>query len=112
MSTMHSISTLTVSRDLQNPASSIVKPTCIPNTRNAAINVHTVFNGFTTSFALIVGSAAKTRKPNKSGLNRYVHPAKIAMPKQLARQQHHAVAAPLRALESFLNTRQWAPIRD
>jgi Amt family ammonium transporter len=36
VSTIHSISTLTVSRDRQKPASSIVKPTCIPNTRNAA----------------------------------------------------------------------------
>src|SRR5258705_391422 len=36
VSTMHSIKTLTVSRERQKPASSMVKPTCIPKTRNAA----------------------------------------------------------------------------
>src|SRR5581483_9861667 len=36
---MHSMRTFTVSRDLQKPASSIVKPACMPNTRNAARSV-------------------------------------------------------------------------
>src|SRR5882724_13180058 len=36
VSTMHSISTLTVSRERQKPASSMEKPTCMPKTRNAA----------------------------------------------------------------------------
>src|ERR1700748_374359 len=42
---MHSTSTLTVSRERQKPASSIVKPACMPNTRNAATSVHTVLMG-------------------------------------------------------------------
>src|SRR6185436_5209462 len=45
VSTIHSISTFTVSRDRQNPASNIVNPTCMPNTRKAAISVQTVFRG-------------------------------------------------------------------
>ena len=49
VSTMHSMSTLTVSRERQKPASSIVKPTCMPNTRNAATSVHTVLIGLTMS---------------------------------------------------------------
>src|ERR1700683_4453258 len=63
VSTTHSTSTFTVSRERQKPASSIVNPTCIPNTRNAAISVHAVLTGFTMSLALTVGSAAHTR-PN------------------------------------------------
>jgi len=39
VSTMHSISTLTVSRERQKPASSMVKPTGMPKTRNAATSV-------------------------------------------------------------------------
>src|SRR5216110_2426137 len=61
VSTMHSIRTLTVSRERQKPASSMVKPTCIPNTRNAATNVQTVLSGLTTSAALTTASAARTR---------------------------------------------------
>ena len=45
VSNTHSTSTLTVSRERQKPASSIVNPACMPNTRNAATSVHTVFNG-------------------------------------------------------------------
>ena len=77
---MHSISTFTVSRERQKPASSIVKPTCIPKTRNAAISVQTVLIGLTMSLPLRAGSAAKTRKPNRSGLIKYAHPARMAMP--------------------------------
>ena len=58
---MHSISTLTVSRERQNPASSMVKPTCMPKTRKAATRVHTVLIGLTMSLPLSDGSAAKTR---------------------------------------------------
>ena len=58
VSTMHSISTLTVSRERQKPASSIVKPTCMPKTRNAATSVQTVFIGLTMSLPLRTGSAA------------------------------------------------------
>src|ERR1700694_821246 len=39
VSTIPSTRMLTASRDRANPASSITKPTCMPNTRNAAINV-------------------------------------------------------------------------
>ena len=48
---MHSMSTLTVSRERQKPASSMVKPTCMPKTRNATISVHMVFTGLIRSFA-------------------------------------------------------------
>ena len=63
MSTTHSISTFTVSRERQKPASSIVKPGCIPKTRKAATSVQTVLIGFTTSLPLITGSAARTSDP-------------------------------------------------
>src|SRR5882762_10675361 len=68
VSTIHSISTLTVSRDRQKPASSIVKPTCIPKTRNAATSVQTVFRGLTMSFPFSCGSAARALSPSKEGL--------------------------------------------
>ena len=42
VSTMPSTRMLMDSRDRANPASSITKPTCMPNTRNAAISVHAV----------------------------------------------------------------------
>ena len=51
VSTMHSIKTLTVSRERQKPASSIVKPTCMPKTRKAATSVQTVLIGLTMSVA-------------------------------------------------------------
>ena len=63
---MHSISTLTVSRERQKPASSMVKPTCMPNTRNAAISVHTVLIGLTMSLPLsdrVGGESAQTQQP-------------------------------------------------
>src|SRR5690242_11348367 len=58
VSTTHSTSTFTVSRLRQKPASSIVKPTCIPKTRNAAMRVHAVLIGLITSPALTGASAA------------------------------------------------------
>ena len=57
---MHSISTLTVSRERQKPASSMVKPTCMPKTRKAATSVQTVLIGLTMSLPFRTGSAAKT----------------------------------------------------
>ena len=42
VSTMPSTRMLIDSRDRANPASSMTKPTCMPNTRNAAISVHAV----------------------------------------------------------------------
>src|SRR5262245_23718120 len=44
VSTMPSTRMLMDSRDLAKPASSITKPTCIQNTRNAARSTHTVFS--------------------------------------------------------------------
>src|SRR5437016_14411648 len=55
---MHSMSTLTVSRERQKPASSIVKPTCMPKTRNAATNVHVVLIGLTILFPVSSGGGA------------------------------------------------------
>src|SRR6476469_7838432 len=49
VSNTHSTSTLTVSRLRQKPASSIVNPACMPNTRNAPSSVQSVLIG------LIVG---------------------------------------------------------
>src|SRR6266852_2638275 len=67
VSTIHSIKTFTVSRERQKPASSIVKPTCIPKTKKAARSVHTVLIGLTTSAALTSPSAANALRPIKSG---------------------------------------------
>ncbi len=57
---MHSTSTLTVSRFRQKPASSIVKPACIPNTRKAPSRTQAVFSGLMMSpaFAVLYGSGA------------------------------------------------------
>src|SRR6185369_12531394 len=52
VSTTHSTRTLTVSRERQKPASSIVKPACMPNTRKAATSVHTVLRGFMTGLTV------------------------------------------------------------
>src|SRR5882762_1440750 len=52
VSNTHSTSTLTVSRLRQKPASSMVNPACIPNTRNAAMRVQTVLIGLITSRVL------------------------------------------------------------
>ena len=49
-----------MTKERQKPASSIVKPTCTPNTRNAAISVHAVLIGLTTSAAFSGASAAYT----------------------------------------------------
>ena len=51
VSTMHSARTLTVSRDRAKPASRPMNPACMKNTRNAAMSVHIVLIGFTSSFA-------------------------------------------------------------
>src|SRR5437868_2724125 len=68
VSTMHSISTFTVSRERQKPASSMVKPTCMPKTRKAANNVQRVLIGFTISEAFTPLSAANTRVPSSPEL--------------------------------------------
>ena len=46
---MHSSRMFTVSRDRANPASSIMKPACMKNTRKAVTSTHTVFSGLTMS---------------------------------------------------------------
>src|SRR6201995_407786 len=69
VSTIHSMSTLTVSRERQKPASSMVKPACMPNPRNAAttfqpplmglircVRVAAVFRSF-----IVMGSLAGSR---------------------------------------------------
>src|SRR5689334_12648778 len=87
VSTMHSIKTLTVSRERQNPASSMVKPTCMPNTRKAAIRVQTVLIGLTMSEALTVVSAAKTLVPSKPEVNATTSKTS---PKPTALPQHNS----------------------
>ncbi len=80
---MHSINTFTVSRERQKPASSIVKPTCMPNTRNAAISVHAVFTGFTMSAAFTVLSAARTlakKRPVTAAITSRVKPTPATLP--------------------------------
>jgi hypothetical protein len=52
VSTMPSTRMLMDSRDRANPASSMTKPTCMQNTRNAASNTHNVL------MALISGDGA------------------------------------------------------
>src|SRR4029078_4051028 len=51
VSTMPSSRMLTVSRVRENPASSIMKPACMKNTRKAAISVHIVLIGLIRSVA-------------------------------------------------------------
>ena len=69
---MHSMSTLTVSRSREKPASSIMNPACMKNTRNAAISVHMVFTGLIRSFAATAGSCigdAPTTESKKPSAN-------------------------------------------
>src|SRR5947207_15902781 len=68
VSTMHSMRTFTVSRDRQKPASSMVKPTCMPKTRKAANNVQTVLIRLKISEAFTPLSAANTRVPSSPEL--------------------------------------------
>ena len=48
---MHSIMMFDTSRLRAKPPSSIMKPACMKNTRNAVTSTHTVFNGLMTSAA-------------------------------------------------------------
>src|SRR6266851_9598882 len=61
VSTMPSTSMLIDSRDLAKPASSITNPTCMQNTRKAAINVHAVL------MALISGGMGAAACANTAG---------------------------------------------
>src|ERR1700675_995676 len=67
VSTTHSISTFTVSRERQKPASSMVKPTCMPNTRKAATSVQAVLRGFTTSAASTSDAVGAAGAPGAVG---------------------------------------------
>src|SRR5438093_711428 len=58
VSTMHSRSTLTVSRSRAKPASRNMKPACMKNTRNAVTSTHTVFNGLMMSSPVCTGAHA------------------------------------------------------
>src|SRR5579864_7005557 len=59
VSMMPSSNTLTVSRVRANPASSIMKPACMKNTRNAVTRTQTVLIGFTNGgFSGAAGAAA------------------------------------------------------
>ena len=103
MSTTHSMSTFTVSRDRQKPASSMVKPACMPKTRNAAISVQTVLMGLTMSLPLSTTSSAC------AGLPKNVHQQRNDAEQHgdaecLATQQEIAVAAPLRVSHPFAET--------
>ena len=52
VSTMHSRRMFETSRVRAKPASSIMKPACMKNTRNAATSVHIVFVALMTSVTL------------------------------------------------------------
>jgi hypothetical protein len=90
VSKIHSIKTLTVSLVRANPASSITKPACIPNTRKAATNVQTVLMEFIMDVSCAENlSCALATVPIKAGKNfieksmiikPMILPPKIAIP--------------------------------
>ena len=92
---MHSISTLTVSRERQKPASSIVKPTCMPNTRNAATSVHAVLTGLTMSLPLSCGSAAKAAEAHQIGTEQNGAQQQQGNADELAHEQQRSISPPL-----------------
>ena len=73
------MSTLTVSREREKPASSIVKPGCMPKTRNAAMSVHTVLIGLTMSLPLSTTSSAWAGLP-KTFISNATVPSSVATP--------------------------------
>ena len=77
---MHSMSTFTVSRERQKPASSIVKPACMPKTRNAAMSVHTVLIGLTMSLPLSTTSSAWAGLPEDVRSASDDQPSSVATP--------------------------------
>jgi len=78
------MSTFTVSRERQKPASSIVKPACIPNTRKAATSVHIVLMGFTMSLPLSTGTASSAWTSVPMALEKKtMAPSTRAMPNSL-----------------------------
>ena len=63
---------LTDSRERANPASSRTKPTCIPNTRNAATSVQTVLIAFTAAIGSSAGAGVAACAPSIDGRNHRV----------------------------------------
>src|SRR5437762_2240336 len=59
VSTMPSSRMFTVSRVRAKPASSIMKPACMKNTKKAATSVHIVFNGLTYAGGAAAASSAR-----------------------------------------------------
>ncbi len=120
VSNTHSTSTLTVSRSRQKPASSIVKPACMPNTRNAPSRTQPVLSGlirpppFVVLYRIWSGlrggrrrgrlgrrrcrllrvNRGARRRPDQRRADRD-HPEQGGDPQCLARKQHHPVASPL-----------------
>src|SRR5215467_6322691 len=60
VSTMPSTRMLIDSRDRANPASSMTKPTCMPNTRNAAMSVQAVLIALISGDGPLAGVCADT----------------------------------------------------
>ncbi len=78
---------LTDSRERANPASSNTKPTCMPNTRNAATNVHTVLIALTVAMGSRAGAGVAAWAPSIAGRNHRVisvntMPSPMAFPRK------------------------------
>src|SRR5712671_955563 len=80
VSTMPSTRMLMDSRDRANPASSITKPTCIPNTRKAAISVQAVLMALISGEGPAAGACAESAGARNTliAVNRKMSP--IAFP--------------------------------
>jgi len=61
---------LTVSRVRAKPASSIMKPACMKNTRKAAITVHIVFMGLMYGAGSAAAAAAAGASSAKAGVKK------------------------------------------
>ena len=97
---MHSISTLTVSRERQKPASSMVKPTCMPNTRNAATSVHTVLIGIDDVVALQDGIGGVYLEAHQTRIDEDARQDDQSYSQQFSSQQNASVLAPFRIAEA------------
>ncbi len=65
VSTMPSTRMLIDSRERAKPASSMTKPTCMPNTRNAAISVHAVLIALISGDGPAAGACADSAGARK-----------------------------------------------
>jgi hypothetical protein len=72
VSAMPSTRMLTDSRERANPASSNTKPTCMPNTRNAAISVHIVLMALMLAIGSRAGAGFASCAPSIAGRNHRV----------------------------------------